>query len=148
MKQEIGIITSIALVGVALIFDGIQALLTLSVFLIPVAWFMSALAWIIFLLWFLYLGVSYFDKGGALRLLTALAAIVTELLPIINALPGLTIGVVALIVQHNLAVKREERRPGKVVDKSKLTQQVERLARIRNRRREQASGGEPVEEAA
>ncbi|HEX5774470.1 MAG TPA: hypothetical protein VFY28_00695 [Candidatus Paceibacterota bacterium] len=138
-QKTIGPVTSIAIVGVALVFDGLQFLLTLTVIGSVFSWFITAVAWILFLLWFALLGVSYFGRGAAIRFLTVFASVITELVPIVNALPALTLGVVALIVQHNVAVARAKRHPGRSADKTQLTQQMERLARTRKLREARAA---------
>jgi hypothetical protein len=110
-QKTIGPMASIAIVGTALVFDGLQFLLTLTVVGTIFAWFLSAFAWILFLLWFALLGVSYFGRGAAIRFLTVFASAIAELMPVVNALPALTLGVVALIVQHNIEVRKQQNLP-------------------------------------
>lgn len=119
-QKVIGPVTSMAIVGVALVFDGLQFLLTLTVVGTVVAWYLSALAWIIFLLWFALLGVSYFGKGAAIRFLTVFASAVAELVPVVNALPALTLGVVALIIQHNIEVRKQQNLPTSPTNRAAL----------------------------
>lgn len=109
MKDKINLGVAFLLVAVALILDGIQFLLTLTVIGSIASPILTVFAWTLFFIWFAMLGVNYFDKDGAVRLFTALASIVTEMIPVINALPAITLGVVALIYQHNRKVAKQER---------------------------------------
>ncbi len=141
-KKKIGWVTAGMIIVLALIFDAIQIFLTLTVIGTVFSWFVSGLAWIIFLVWFMLLGVSYFDKGGAVRLLTVFASVITELLPLINALPGLTIGVTALIVQHNLTVSAQAKHLGRPTDTAKMARKLG-LARIRQARVARGAAARP-----
>ncbi|MEK7510611.1 MAG: hypothetical protein AAB582_00010 [Patescibacteria group bacterium] len=108
--KKIGLGVAFLMVAVSLIIEGAQILLTflgIGIIATPV---LTVFAWTLFFIWFAMLGVSYFDKDGALRLLTALSSVAVELVPIINAVPALTLGVAALIFQHNRKVEKEERR--------------------------------------
>lgn len=104
-RIDIGI--SLCLIVIALIVDGAQILLTLTIIGSVATILLSVFSWTLFFLCFLFLGVNYFDRDGSMRLFTALGALTTELVPIINALPVTTIGVVALIYQHNRAVAKQ-----------------------------------------
>jgi hypothetical protein len=65
----------------------------------PVIDFMAATC---FFIWFAVLGVNYSGKNGATKMLISLASFIVELIPIIDALPAITFGVAALIVQTRL----------------------------------------------
>lgn len=105
--KKISTINAVFLIGAALLFDGIQFVLTLTVIGTVAAWFVSAFAWILFLIWFALLGTNYFDKGAGTKILTVFASVIAELMPLVNALPGITLGVVALIVQNRIAHAKE-----------------------------------------
>lgn len=97
-KHTIGTVTAGLMIAFALVFDGIQALLTVSVFLLPFSIFVTFFSVIGFSIWFALLGISYSGRFGAARILTMIATAVAELAPIINALPAITAGVIGLIV--------------------------------------------------
>lgn len=97
-KHTIGNVAAGLLIALAVVFDGIQALLTVSVFLLPFSVFFTFLSIITFFICFALLGVSYSGRHGATRILTMVAMSVAELAPVINALPATTAGVAALIL--------------------------------------------------
>ena len=97
-KHTIGNIAAGLLIALAVVFDGIQALLTVSVFLLPFSVFFTFLSTITFFICFALLGVSYSGRHGATRMLTMIAMTVAELAPVINAIPATTAGVAALIL--------------------------------------------------
>lgn len=107
--KRIGMGMGICLVAVAVLVDAVQLFLTLTVVGVVASPVLTFFAWTTFLIWFALLGVNYFDRGGASRVATMFASVVTELLPVVNAIPALTLGVIALIVQHNLQVEKQKR---------------------------------------
>ena len=111
MTHRINTITAGLMIGVAVLADGIQFLLTLTVIGSIVAMFISAFVWIVFLIWFALCGVSYFDRGGATRGLIMLTSAITELVPFINAVPALTLGVVALIIHSRMEDRKRNNMP-------------------------------------
>lgn len=145
-KRTIGNVTAGLMVVTALLFDGVQALLTMSVFLIPFALFFTILSTIIFGLWFLLLG-AYSGKGAEKRLaMTALATIV-EFIPLINALPAVTASVVVNIMLSRGADVRA--RAGKpTIRNAAAAQRLERM-RASSARRQQAArqGREEAQQA-
>lgn len=113
-KERIGIATAIAMVGTALVLDGLQALLFFlnvlpaigQVLDVVGSWFISFLAVIIFGLWFALCRVNYFTgKKAGMKLLIMLSTVVVELIPILDAIPAITFGVVALIIQTRIEDK-------------------------------------------
>lgn len=127
MKQEYKIsnVQIGLLVGTAVLIDGIQALLTLTVIGSVFAVFLSVFAAMSFFLWFASLHINYFGKGAAIKMLASLGTLVAELIPIISGLPAITAGVVTLIVQSRI---EDMQKGGGAVDAKKLTS-VARLAR-------------------
>lgn len=127
MKQEYKIsnVQIGLLVGTAVLIDGIQALLTLTVIGSVFAVFLSVFAALSFFLWFALLGINYFGKGAAIKMLASLGTLVAELIPIISGLPAITAGVVTLIVQSRI---EDMQKGGGAVDPKKLSS-VARLAR-------------------
>lgn len=86
----------------ALLVDGVQALLTFSVLLLPLSVLITFMAAAMFFLWFALLGVRYVGNGGGKKLLVALGSTVAELVPVVNALPVTTAGVIGIIVQTRI----------------------------------------------
>lgn len=110
-KRKIGNVTAAFMIGAAILFDALQFLVTF-LHLIPavgnaaavaLAWFITVLATATFGVWFALVGVNYFTgKGAGKRFLIVLSATVVELVPIIDAVPAITLGVVFLILQTRL----------------------------------------------
>lgn len=108
-EVRIGNVTAVLLIMVALLFDLAQFVITVIFGFVPLAgpgliitatWFISMFAQIAFAIWFALLHV----RGGArqtafaIRMLVYISVFVVELVPIINSIPAITLGVVALIV--------------------------------------------------
>lgn len=108
--KRISPVTASFIIGTALIFDGLQFILTLTVFGSVLSWFIAMIAWIIFFIWFALLGVNY-ASGGGKKLAAAGASLITELIPLIDALPALTLGVTTVIIQHNIEVRKKQNLP-------------------------------------
>lgn len=85
----------------ALIADGLQFLLTLAVVLIPLSLLLTFLCGIGFALWFFMLG-AYSGKGAEKKVFTSLVSVVAEVIPVINAVPAITAGVLINIVLSRL----------------------------------------------
>ncbi len=101
-KHKIGNVTAGMMIVTALVVDAIQAFLTFSVFLLPLSVLITFMAATMFFLWFALSGVKYIGNDGGKKLLLALASTVAELVPVINALPATTVGVVGIIVQTRI----------------------------------------------
>jgi len=120
-KRRIGNVTAFLMIVTAVLFDLAQGLLF---FLNPipvfgtmidlvVSYFITFVSGAIFLLWFMLCRVSYFDSRSAKRFLIVLTAGIVELTPFIDTLPGISLGVIALIVQ----VRLEDRSSKKAVQR-------------------------------
>lgn len=95
-KQRIDWITAILMIWLALFYDGIQFLLN---FIPIIGNILSSLliglwAWLSFYIWFKIKGVS-FSKPS--RSITLFGAGITEMVPLLNALPAWTLAVLILI---------------------------------------------------
>jgi hypothetical protein len=123
-KHTIGNVTAGLMIGTALLIDGAQFLLTLSVVLLPVSEFLAVAAAVMFFLWFLILG-AYTGKKSWQRMMTTGLAAVIELVPVIGALPAVTGGVVGVIVQTRITDART------AMGKKATPRTVESLARLR-----------------
>lgn len=82
------------MIGVATIYDALQAFLTFIIIGFLVNWIITIWAWLTFYFWFKFRGVSFLGtksvslNGGAL----------IELIPGLNALPAWTAAVIILII--------------------------------------------------
>jgi len=86
------------MLGAAAILDLIQIILTLFVFTAPLAELSTFIAMPLFGIWFLILGVSYFGgKRATAKVVSALGSAVVELIPFLDAVPGITLGVYGVI---------------------------------------------------
>lgn len=100
-KHKIGNVTAGIMLLLALLADGLQFLLTLSVLLLPLSLLVTFLCGAGFALWFFILG-AYSGKGAEKKLLTSLVAVVAEIIPVINAVPAITASVVINIALSRL----------------------------------------------
>lgn len=100
-KHKIGNVTAGFMILLALIVDGLQFILTLAVALIPFSLLVTFIAGIGFALWFFLLG-AYSGKGAEKKVLTSAVSVVAEFIPVINAVPAITAGVVLNIVLSRL----------------------------------------------
>lgn len=100
--RRIGNVTAGLMVAVAALFDVAQGFLTFTVLLLPLSILVTFFSLTIFFLWFALLDVKYVGSGGGRKLLTMVAMTVTELAPVINALPATTAGVIGIIVQTRI----------------------------------------------
>jgi hypothetical protein len=109
-RQRIGFLTALLMVLLALIFDGVQ-FLVLILIVVPgigfvlqlVSYLITGIAFVTFLLWFTLCGVSLIKgKRAAMKMITALASCIVELVPLLDAIPTITFGVVALIIQTRI----------------------------------------------
>lgn len=101
-KPKIGNGNAAALIAAAIAVDGVQALLAATVFASVLASLITFGAAFGFWLWFMILGVKYDGK----KALTGLGSVVAELVPMINALPAMTAGVVMTIILDRLEAKK------------------------------------------
>jgi hypothetical protein len=94
-EERIGQMTKYMLLTVAILFDGAQFLVAfIPVFDVIADFILGITAIFIFGVWFMLLGVSYFSgsKSGS-KITNMVATSVVELVPLLDALPGITIGV-------------------------------------------------------
>ena len=126
-KSKIDNLTAIFLIGCAVLVDGIQFLLTLTVLASLLSSLLTIVASIGFFLVFFLLGVKYTGKSGGVKLFSMLTASVVELVPFLGAIPAWTAGVVAVIIQERIKEAKEQ---GTAVDPRKLAA-IARLARMK-----------------
>ncbi|MES2668469.1 MAG: hypothetical protein V4644_02160 [Patescibacteria group bacterium] len=143
-SHKVGNITAGLMVALALLIDGVQFLLSLTVLLLPLSIFVTFIGFVTFGLWFALCGVNYMSGGGK-KLLTGLAATVTELIPVINAVPATTLGVVAIIAQTRIEDAREH--AGKKVS-PRTAMAAARLQKMRAARSDRAAASREARENA
>lgn len=113
-EQRIGILSAVLMTVTALLFDGMQIFSTFVLnFVVPGSGFVGAefvsfISVVAFGIWFGVKGVSYFDRNGAMKVIIMLTSVIVELVPIIDAIPAITFGVVSLI----LITRAEDGKPG------------------------------------
>ena len=105
---RIGNFSAALWLGLAVIFDGVQFLVSFfhvipyagNAIAFVVTTFISLAAWILFSICFaLFHRVNYFSgKKAALKLLAVFGSVVIEIIPLLNALPAITSGVLLIIV--------------------------------------------------
>lgn len=97
VKYRVSGITYAFMVAFAVVCDGIQIILTLTGLLILVADLVTFMAGVGYWLWFKILGVKYASgKKARTKIITAASSIVVEAVPLLSALPMLTVGVVSM----------------------------------------------------
>ncbi len=100
--QRIHILIAALMVGLAFLFDVLQFLSTFLNIIpgvgVVVSEYISFVSVIVFGLWFAFQKVSYFDRNGAVKLIIGIASTVVELVPFVDALPAITLGVLSLIL--------------------------------------------------
>jgi hypothetical protein len=99
-RHRISNVMAILLIGTAALIDGAQFIVSfIPVIDIVLDWFLAVIAGGIFGMWFALLGVNYFGGRNALaKIGTVVAAVGIELVPVLDALPAITAGVVTLIL--------------------------------------------------
>ena len=93
------------MIAVAIFFDILQIILLLLFIGLFVNWIITAVAGIVFYLWFRLSDVSFFD-GRSTKLLASGGGLLFELFPGFNGIPTMTISVILTI----LIVKKEDAR--------------------------------------
>jgi hypothetical protein len=162
-KARISITLALIMIIVALGFDVAQAgtnflhaipLLGTAAALV-LSFFIGFLAQCVFFIWFALLHVRGGEKmkAFAIRMLIHMATFVVEVIPIINAIPAITLGVVAIIL-----VSRAQATLGDLEDVTdeklgEFMQKHKRIARFAQKRYERMrgdmySGVSPLDEAA
>lgn len=94
-KRAIGWIQAPLMIGVALLFDGLQILLFPILIGFLVNWLVPLLAWPVFWLWFKANGDSFLSLK---KLVTITSSIVIEIIPGINGFPAIALAVGIMIL--------------------------------------------------
>ena len=112
-RHRIGKLEGVSMVSIALLFDGLQALFTFLLIGLLVNWIFTFLAWLLFYIWFRINDVGFFDTGVR-KLITLFASVLIELIPGVNAIPAITLGLVILLIIVNSEDALYNRTRGKV----------------------------------
>lgn len=129
-KYTIGNVTAGLMIVLAVIVDGLQILLTLTVLLIPLSFLLTFFSVVGFSVWFFMLG-AYKGRGAGKKVLTSLAASVFEIVPVLNAFPAATAGVVI-----NIILSRVDDLKKRVGEDPKKIAALARLRRMQDARRQ------------
>ncbi len=132
-NKRIGNIQAGFMMAIALLADAIQAL-TKLLWLIPFAGALAALVvgWSVticaipgFWLWFRLNEIKMIDKAGG-KVLVYAAGSLSEVIPIINAIPGWTFSITAtIIISRREDIKKEKERKEKEIEmKKKLHRKI------------------------
>jgi hypothetical protein len=99
VSYRIGGVTVAFMLALALVLDLVQILLTLTGVGALLAWLVTAVGTTAFGIWFLLMRVNYFSgRKAAQKMAATLAGVVAEFVPVINALPAMTISVIAVVL--------------------------------------------------
>lgn len=116
-KQErIPPITGFLMLGLAIIFDGLQFILNLTVFLSILATAVALIGWGILWLWLKFRHVTF--SNNTIRMATVMLSPLIELVPFINMLPALTFGTWITI----WSVRREDKKRNKEISQRKAVE--------------------------
>lgn len=95
-KQRIGNTQGVLMIGVAVVVDFVQGLLTAGIVGLIVSTFISIFAWLMFFLWFKLNSIGMLDSGARLAI-TIWGGAFVEMIPVINVLPAWTISVAIML---------------------------------------------------
>ncbi len=106
-KERITTTTAMLMVGLAIFFDILS--------IIPVVnWFTAIAAWLCFFIWFAVLEVRFMTIK---RALPAIISFIVELVPILSIIPGLTLGIIVIIIMIKLEDKTGIKIPLSTIEK-------------------------------
>lgn len=120
-----------AIIGFALTLDLLQFLLTLTIIGSVGAFFLGTVGGVALWLIFMLHGVKYSGTGALKKISASFGTLVLEMIPLIDALPLITIGAVMLILQTRKEdVEKQKQQEVEENQKTqKLQQQQEEWAR-------------------
>ncbi len=130
VQYRINNVTFALILAGALIIDGLGFLLALTVVGSIIGTFMGVLAGIILWITFMLHGVKYSGTAGLKKIAATFGTMVAEMIPMINALPMVTVGAVIVVVQSR-GEDREEAK--KKEDERKKQLKLQRIQMARQR---------------
>ena len=98
-------ITAVLMIGVALLIDSIQLVLTIFGIGLFINWLISILAWLTFFLWFVLNGVSFMKKPKLFFTLSGGGLVETIPILPLSALPGWTATIITIIFMTKVKSK-------------------------------------------
>src|SRR3990167_118236 len=101
--HKISLMQAFLLIGVALVADGLSALFTISIFLIPLYWIVWVFAVLGFFVWLHMLGISWTNAKGMRSLILLGAALGIEFMPFLNVLPAWTAFAIGTVINDRLS---------------------------------------------
>jgi hypothetical protein len=113
-KHRVGNVAMMLMLMASILLDGVQILLQF----IPIigqiiSLLLGVLAAVFFALWFMLLGVNYFSgKKAGVKLAAVFSSVIVEIIPIVDALPAISFGVLAVIMASRSEDKRNARKEG------------------------------------
>jgi len=98
-RKRIGALTAGLLFGIAGLLDIIQFFVTFIPFVdVILDWFIAVIGLITFGIWFAMLDVNYFQgKKAAGKIAAVFGTAIVEMVPILDALPAITLGVLTVV---------------------------------------------------
>lgn len=115
------------MLALAVVFDLLQFLLTLTVVGALFTLLFGFVGFIIYAIWFLILGVNYIQgRKAAAKLGTLIATWVVEFMPLLNALPSMTVGVLLIAL-----ISRAEDRATFKEEQEAVAQEAKWMQRVR-----------------
>ena len=102
-EERISLITAFWLVGVALMFWGLEVVFDIFVITAPLAFVTGAVSAFVFYVWFKLLGVSYSSKGVGL---TMGGTSVISMIPELDIVPAQVVGIIITIFRTRKEDKR------------------------------------------
>ncbi|MEK7100866.1 MAG: hypothetical protein AAB921_02090 [Patescibacteria group bacterium] len=130
VQHRINNVTFALILAVTLIIDGLGFLLALTVVGSIIGIFMGVLAGIILWVIFMAHGVKYSGTAGLKKIAATFGTMVLEMIPMINALPMVTVGAVIVVLQSRTE-DREEAKKKEAERKKQLKLQRIQVARQR-----------------
>ena len=124
MKYRVGTFGAVLLTATALILDGLQFILTfIPVIGQAISIFISMLAAAFFgVFFFVFFRVNYFEGNKALaKIGTIITTTVVEFVPLVQALPAITLGVLSIIIFSRMEDRVNEKKRARDLKKQQQT---------------------------
>ncbi|CAN5709650.1 hypothetical protein BH11PAT2_BH11PAT2_08620 [soil metagenome] len=98
VRRKVSNLNAVGIITIALILDAFQFLLSLTVIGALFDVFVAMVAWIIFFVWFFLMDIKYLSgKKSMTKILSVFGSLGIEAIPVVDDLPGLTVGVIGVI---------------------------------------------------
>jgi hypothetical protein len=110
-KHRVGNVAMTLMLITSILFDGVQILLQfIPIIGQVISLLLGVFAAAFYAIWFMLLGVPYFKgKKAGVKLAAAFSSVIVEIIPIVDALPGITFGVLAVILASRSEDKKQAR---------------------------------------